>query len=152
MAERQNTGAVRTRTLRVATGGMLFLALLGGPGALWAGENTVRAGVGWADIMTVAGGLGLVLLVIFGCAWMVRRIGLAPSANTSHIKVLAVLAVGSRERITLIEVGGKQLLLGVTANQINTLHSFDEPVVDSTKIKNNSEFAQKLHQLVSRSS
>lgn len=152
MAKRQNTGAVPIRTLRMAAGGLLFLALLAAPCVLLAGENTAPAGVGMADIITVVGGLGLVLLVIFACAWMVRRIGLVPSANTSHIKVLAVLAVGSRERVTLIEVGGKQLLLGVTANQVNTLYSFDEPVVDSTKIKNNSEFAQKLHQLVSRSS
>ncbi len=150
MKKRQNTGAACT--LLAVAFSMLFLLLAGGSAEVLAAEGEARSGVGVTDIMTVMMGLGLVLLIILGCAWLVRRIGMVPSANTGHIKVLAVLSVGSKERITLIEVGGKQLLVGVTANQINTLHCFNEPVVDSTNIKNNSEFAQKLHQLMSRSS
>lgn len=125
----------------------LFAGLLAVP-ALAA--ETVKPGIAGGDIISVVLGLVLVLLMIFGCAWLIKRLGAVPRAASGVIKVLAVLPLGARERITLVEVGGKQLLLGVTATQITTLHTFDEPVTDATQLENNSEFAQKLHQLMSR--
>ncbi len=115
-------------------------------------EKKVSTGVASGDLISVFLGLGLVLALIFGCSWFVKRMGGLPAAGGNAIKVLSVTSVGSRERIALVEVGGKQLLLGVTAQQINTLHSFDEPVVKSADLKNNSEFAQKLHHMMSRGS
>ena len=115
-------------------------------------EKKISAGVASSDLLTVVLGLGLVLALIFGCSWFVKRMGGLPSAGGGTIKVLSVLPVGTRERITLVEVGDKQLLLGVTAHQITTLHTFDEPVVNAADLKNNSEFAQKLHQMMSRGS
>jgi flagellar protein FliO/FliZ len=113
-----------------------------------AGESV--PGISAGQIVTVIAGLIFVLVLVFGCGWLVKRFSGMPSARTGTIKVISVLPVGSRERLALVEVGGKQLLLGVTAQQINTLHTFDEAVVDTTEIKNNSEFAQKLHQMMSR--
>ena len=107
-------------------------------------------GVSGGEMLSVMLGLCLVTLLIVGCAWLIKRMGAMPASGASAIKVLAVMPLGSRERLTLVEVGGKQLLLGVTATQITTLHTFDEPVLDATQTTNNSEFAQKLHQLMSR--
>jgi flagellar protein FliO/FliZ len=117
-------------------------------------EEASKPGVASADIITVMLGLAFVLVLIFGCAWLIKRLGAMPNAANGAIKVISVLPMGTRERICLVEVGGKQLLLGVTATQISTLHCFDEPVVDATQFTpsfgKNSEFAQKLHQLMSR--
>lgn len=107
-------------------------------------------GVSGGDMLSVILGLCLVTLLIVGCAWLIKRMGAMPASGTGAIKVLAVTSLGTRERLTLVEAGGKQLLLGVTATQITTLHTFDEPVLDATQATNNSEFAQKLHQLMSR--
>jgi flagellar protein FliO/FliZ len=115
-------------------------------------EKKLYTGVSSGDLITVLLGLGLVLGLIFGCSWFVKRMGGLPSAGGGAIKIVSVLSVGTRERIALVEVGGKQLLLGVTAQQITTLHTFDEPVVKADDLKNNSEFAQKLHQMMSRGS
>jgi len=118
----------------------------------WAAETTIpEPGVGAGQVMTVLGGLAFVLALVFGCGWLVKRFSGMTSTRGGAIKVVSVLPVGTRERLALVEVGGQQLLLGVTAQQITTLHTFDEPVVDATETKNNSEFAQKLHQMMSRS-
>ena len=121
----------------------------------WAAETVDAAnpapGIGAGQVFTVLAGLAFVLALVVGCGWFVKRFNGIPSARSGAIKVISVLPVGSRERLALVEVGGQQLLLGVTAQQINTLHRFDEPVVDAADIKNNSEFAQKLHQMLSRS-
>lgn len=120
--------------------------------ASWAAEKTLpTAGIGTGQVMTVLAGLAFVLALVFGCGWLVKRFGGMQTARSGAIKVVSVLPVGSRERLALVEVGGQQLLLGVTAQQITTLHTFDEPVVEATDSKNNSEFAQKLHQMLSRS-
>jgi len=118
----------------------------------WGAETTVsEPGIGAGQVVTVVAGLAFVLALVFGCGWLVKRFSGMTSTRGGAIKVVSVLPVGTRERLALVEVGGQQLLLGVTAQQITTLHTFDEPVVDASETKNNSEFAQKLHQMMSRS-
>ena len=125
--------------------------LLCSTGAVASEADQGAVGIAAADILTVLAGLGLVLAVIAGCAWFIKRMGGVQGGNNGAIKIITVLPLGTRERLALVEVGGQQLLLGITAQQITTLHSFDEPVVEAADLKNNSEFAQKLHQLMSRS-
>jgi len=130
---------------------IFFLLVVDSP-VCWAAETAVpEPGIGAGQVMTVLGGLAFVLALVFGCGWLVKRFSGMTSTHGGAIKVVSVLPVGTRERLALVEVGGQQLLLGVTAQQITTLHTFDEPVVDATETKNKSEFAQKLHQMMSRS-
>ncbi len=84
-----------------------------------------------ATMLTLGVGLLAVIAIIYGCAWIVRRMsGMTGVNNTRAIKVVSVMAIGARERIALIEVGGQQILLGITPSAIRTLHVFDEPVVE----------------------
>jgi flagellar protein FliO/FliZ len=118
----------------------------------WAEEATLPAvGIGADQVITVLAGLAFVLALVFGCGWLVTRLGGMQSARSGAIKVVSVQPVGSRERLALVEVGGQQLLLGVTAQQVSLLHTFDEPVVEAIDSKSNSQFAQKLQQMLSRS-
>lgn len=117
---------------------------------LWAAEKTSAPGLAAGDVLNLFLGLGLVVALILGCAWLIKRMGTLQGSRSGLIKVIAVLPLGTRERIALVEVGGQQLLLGITATQVTTLHRFDEPVAEPQSFENNSEFAQKLHQLMSR--
>ena len=120
--------------------------------AIWAAETAPPVtGIGAGQVITVLVGLAFVLALVFGCGWFVKHFGGMQTARSGSIKVISVLPVGSRERLALVEVGGQQLLLGVTAQQITMLHAFDEPVIKNSDSKNNSEFAQKLHKMLSRS-
>ncbi|WP_404369352.1 flagellar biosynthetic protein FliO [Marinobacter sp.] len=99
------------------------------------------------SLVTLGLGLLAVIAIIFGCAWIVRRMSGLSGMNNQAIKVVSVMALGARERIALIDVGGTQILVGITASAIRTLHVFDEPVVtpgDSGK----SDFAQRLQGLI----
>ena len=57
---------------------------------------------------------------------MVRRLRGFGSVRSDAIKVIADLPLGAKERAVLIQVGSQQLLIGVTAGQINTLHAWPE--------------------------
>jgi len=65
----------------------------------------------------------MVLALIWGAAWLIRR--MAPLAGASHalIKVVATQAVGQRERVVLVEVADQWLLLGVAPGRVNTLQT-----------------------------
>lgn len=101
---------------------------------------------------TVSLGLGLVAVVsvIYGCAWIIRRMNGMAGTNTSTIKVVSVMAIGARERIALIDVGGQQILLGITPSAIRTLHVFDEPVTSAGN-PGSSDFARRLQGMIGKS-
>ncbi len=68
-------------------------------------------------------GLLLVLAVIMGIAWFLKRFALNHGAPNGNIKVIAGAAVGQRERVVLVEVNGTWLVLGVAPGQVRTLHT-----------------------------
>lgn len=81
-------------------------------------------------IEDVAFSLAIVLVLIFALAWLVKRF--APGAargSTKHMQVLSTLPLGSKERLMLVDVAGTQMVLGVSAEGINCLHVFSEPVI-----------------------
>jgi len=106
------------------------------------------------DTMGTAGSvlLGLIAVVgvIFLCAWLLRRMQGLPGGQTRAMKVLSVLSVGQRERVALIEVGGTQILLGITPHSVRTLHVFDEPVIARPDTGGGGDFASRLQSILSR--
>lgn len=101
-------------------------------------------------VMSLGLGLLAVVAVIYGCAWLIRRMSGMTGMNNSAIKVVSVLAIGARERIALVEVGGQQILLGITPSTIRTLQVFEEPVVDAANPPS-SEFARRLQGMIGKS-
>lgn len=97
------------------------------------------------------GGLVFSLLLIVGLilalGWLARRMpGFGGGAASKNgLRLVASLPVGARERVVVVEVGGTQLLLGVGAGGVRTLHTLDEPLPESATGAP-SPFAQVLAQ------
>ncbi|WP_150912847.1 flagellar biosynthetic protein FliO [Marinobacter halotolerans] len=128
---------------------------MAGPEETAAAASAAATGTGsapdtLATMLTLGLGLLAVLAIIFGCAWIVRRMGGMSGGNTRAIKVVSVMSMGTRERVALIEVGGKQILVGVTPQTIRTLHVFDEAVVSSSEPASG-DFARKLQGMIGKS-
>lgn len=85
-------------------------------------------------LFTVGGALLLILLIITVIAWGARRIGLAPrlSKGNQVISVICSHSLGQRERVVVIDMAGKRLLIGVTPGQINCLAIFDQSGANNT--------------------
>ncbi|GAA0670241.1 flagellar biosynthetic protein FliO [Rheinheimera tangshanensis] len=86
-------------------------------------------GMNAMTIMNVFGSLIIVLGLLFGLAWLYKKLAIK-LPGSSHIKIVSSVMLGPRERILVIEVQGKQRVLGVTSNQINMLFELDQPLVD----------------------
>lgn len=101
--------------------------------------------VGVGDFLQMFFGLLLVLGVIFGLAWFIRRMGTFQQVSHGALRILGGLSVGQRERVVLLQVGDKQLLIGLAPGQIRTLHVLEQTVsVNSGKTAGNASFADKL--------
>jgi flagellar protein FliO/FliZ len=72
--------------------------------------------------------LVLVLAAVFAAAWLVRRLKTFGRFGSGPIEIVADVSLGTKERAVLVQVGGKQLLLGVAPGRVTTLHVLEEPV------------------------
>lgn len=113
-----------------------------------AAETT--AGVDATSLARMIVGLGIVIAVIIGLAWFLRRLGRVGHNAGGQLKILGGLAVGQRERVVLIQVGEQQLLVGVAPGRVQTLHVLDQPLEDvqgqgSSARARQGAFADRLH-------
>lgn len=77
-----------------------------------------------AGLLQTTIGLLLVLGLLLILMLILKRTGIVKQQRRGGFyKVLATSALGPREKIVLIEVGNTWLVLGMTSNSINTLHS-----------------------------
>jgi flagellar protein FliO/FliZ len=75
-----------------------------------------------SDIATWGIGLLIVLSVFFLCVWGVRKLSGLTVGGAEKMRVVGGVSLGMREKVILVQVGKKQLILGVTPGRIETLH------------------------------
>lgn len=115
--------------------------------------NTAPAGGADSVLLTVSGALALIILVMVLLAWVARRSGIAGRFNDcSLIAVVASKSLGARERIVLIDVEDRRLVLGVTATQIVCLATLAKPLSEQPEVPvaGAGSFGQLLHKLSQR--
>ncbi|MGM8930874.1 flagellar biosynthetic protein FliO [Salinicola halophyticus] len=84
-------------------------------------------GIGLLMIGKTAISLLVVIAIILGCAWLLKRLGPNRRAGTQHLRVVASTPVGQRERVVIVEVADRWLVLGVGGGQVTRLDSMDPP-------------------------
>lgn len=87
------------------------------------GEPSVGAPVagGAADVVRTVASLGLVLAIIGGAWWWLRRSGVAPVARGSAFEVLARHAVGRGQHVLIARFGTRVLCVQQTREGLRTL-------------------------------
>lgn len=83
------------------------------------------------NTMQMLGGLVLVLIVILGLAWILKRFSLVPGTANGTMKLVAATGIGQRERVVIVEINGTWLVLGVAPGRVNMLHSMEKPATNS---------------------
>lgn len=117
-----------------------------------AAAPSLLGGVGGQLAQTVLG-LLVVMAVIFGLTWLLRR------SQGTHVRggrqqvieLVGSRALGPRERLLLVQVGQEQILLGLTPGRITPLHVLKQPVSLPEKGEAATpEFAQRLMELLGK--
>ena len=90
------------------------------------------------------------LLFVLGffiiAARIMQRFQIRGTPGNGELEILAGLSLGSKEKIVVVRAGNEQLVLGVTANQINTLLVLNSPLKEDEK--STGVFRSKLDSVV----
>ena len=91
----------------------------------------------------------MVVALILILAWVVKYF--TPRLHTTGDKEIEILAnkpVTNQTRLSLVRVGGKDLLLGITPGNITLIKDFDAPVVDNTEAESQPDLARQFKKLL----
>ena len=112
---------------------------------------TVAAAGPAEGILQVVMALVLVLLLIVGMGWLMRRVTAFSYGSGGAIRVLGGVPVGQRERAVLVQVGEQQLLLGVAPGRVQTLYVLPQPVsMGGVSTADSESFADRLSAVLKR--
>lgn len=106
----------------------LFALLLLPLAAFGADPQAAPGFAGAGQVGKMIAGLLFMIVVIIGLAALLKRVNGLQRSLPGAIKVVSVASVGARERLMLVEVGGRQLLVGAAPGRLQTLLVLDEPV------------------------
>lgn len=108
--------------------------------------------VGPGSLLQVFAGLVLVLALVAGAAWALRRVGRVPGLSNQAIKTIGAAAVGTRERVVLLEVADTWVLVGVAPGQVRSLATMPKGELPKVQMSptNAPPFANLLQRLTDR--
>lgn len=115
---------------------------LGAPLYTWAATATSTAPSTSGSLFKVFLGLAAVLLVMAAITWALKRIVPGTGGQQSVIKVVGGVSVGTRERVVVVEVAGRWLVVGVAAGQVNAIANLDKAENIQEAIQNTSVNAE----------
>jgi len=111
--------------------------------------SALSSGIG-SQLLQLVLGLGLVVALIFGLAWLMRRVQRAGPAGNHVIELVGSRALGPRDRLVLVQVGNEQVLLGISPGSITALHVMNEPVKVPDTQNATPEFARRLLEVLGK--
>lgn len=121
---------------------LILAGTLGAPLYTWAATATSTAPSTSGSLFKVFLGLAAVLLVMAAITWALKRIVPGAGGQQSVIKVVGGVSVGTRERVVVVEVAGRWLVVGVAAGQVNAIANLDKAENFQDAMQNTSVHAE----------
>jgi flagellar protein FliO/FliZ len=88
------------------------------------------------DMLRFAGSLLLVFCLLCGLLWGLKRMqsGVRLSGGERQLQVIEAVSVGPRQKIALVRVGSREVLVGVSPTQLTALGSWPAFIEDSETV------------------
>jgi flagellar protein FliO/FliZ len=82
------------------------------------------------DLTSLSLTIAILVLLLWGAIWLVRRMrpGAVSLWDGRDCAVIRSLALGPRERLVVVRVGSRQLVVGVGSASVSLLCELDEPL------------------------
>ncbi len=92
-------------------------------------------GLSAMDMLRFAASLVLVFCLLGGLLWALKRMqsGVRSGAGVRQLQVIEAVSVGPRQKIALVRVGGREVLVGVSPTQLTALGSWPAALVDDSE-------------------
>ncbi len=114
-----------------------------------AAESTATPPDLGASALQMMLGLIVVLGLLLGTLWLLKRISQPNGPVAGLMRVVAGVSVGPRERVVILELGNSWLVLGVSPGQVSTLAEIPrQEVPTSPQTLSGGDFSSWLKQVV----
>ncbi|MEE9332037.1 MAG: flagellar biosynthetic protein FliO [Methylophilaceae bacterium] len=77
------------------------------------------------SVLKMVLGLAVVLAVMALISWMVKRLLPGATSQNTAVKVVGGVSVGSRERVVVLEVADRWLVVGVAQGQVSSIANLE---------------------------
>lgn len=96
------------------------------------------------ELMRVITGLLSILLLIIFLSWIVKRLNMVKLSTSTGFQSIASMTLGPKEKIMLLKVGDRYLLMGIGASTVNILHDFGSELPQGFDSDNKPTFSELL--------
>lgn len=90
------------------------------------GAESVATPSATNSMLKVIIALVIVLAVLAGIAWLLKQFNLQHGNQNTVAKIVGGVSVGSRERLIVVEVADRWLVVGVSPGQITSIANLDK--------------------------
>lgn len=113
-----------------------------------ASSSALAASAPNLDLATTLGSLLLVIALILGMAWMLKKMRLPSMSGQKDFSIKRQITLGTKERMMVVQAGDEQFLVGATAHSIQLIAKLDTPLEDDTPQQ--VPFGAQLNQLLKK--
>jgi len=106
----------------------LLILLLAATRAEAAGAAAQVTPLSVGSVFSVIFGLFVVLALLFGTAWLVRRLQRLQTTAPGILQPIAQQQLGLKERVMLLRIDQENILIACTGSGIRTLHTWQGPL------------------------
>ena len=89
----------------------------------------VDIGLNAGHLVQMMVALLMVVVAIVTAGFLIRRIHGVSSRLGNEFRIISGISLGAKERMVLVQVGDKQLLIGVAPGRVQTLYVLEEPIL-----------------------
>lgn len=106
-----------------------------------------------SSVVSVILALIFIIAIIVACAWLLKRMGGGGFQKSAGIEVKASHMLGAKERLVIVKVDGRHLLLGVTPQSINKLDELSDDCITveaPTQMSFQDAFSTQLKKMIGK--
>lgn len=124
---------------------LLFISILYWiSSSAWSADAVVQTSP-TGGLLKMALALMLVLGVMAGVAWLAKRMLPGVGNKQSTIHVVGSANVGTRERVVVLEVAGRWLVVGVAPGQVSAIANLEMGATDKDAVVTNESVTPAQH-------
>lgn len=112
------------------------------------GAATTPTMLDHAELLKILSGLMFIVFIIILLSWLVKRFNVVQLSSAKGFETIANMTLGPKEKITLLKVGSRYLLIGIGSASINTLYDFGEHLPEGFSLEDKASFADLLKSVV----
>ncbi|MFM9835444.1 MAG: flagellar biosynthetic protein FliO [Methylophilaceae bacterium] len=103
---------------------LIFLVCLGNYSVAFAATGATGISP-TASVLKMLLGLAAVLAVMAAVSWVVKRMLPGGAGAQSAVRIVGGVSVGSREKVVVLQVADRWLVVGVAPGQVNSIANLD---------------------------